>query len=105
MAIIKNSQETSIFKAFLINAFITALIATLIVKIRRDLDDHHTGIFRFFDKVVSLFDPDPLRSDTRKLFYTFLTGFLLSLILYNVLFILIGFGGGMLTNKRHHNYF
>lgn len=105
MAIIKHDRATDIFKAFVINSFITAFLATIVVEVRRDLDQSKSGVFQLVDDIVSTFDPNPLRTETRKMFYTFVTGFLVSLLLYNILYVLIGFGGGMTTTRRHHKYF
>ena len=105
MAIIKHERATDIFKAFLINSFVAALLATIIVEVRRDLDQDKSGVFQVVDDIVSTFDPNPFRTSARKMFYTFATGFVVSLILYNVLYVLIGFGGGMITPKKHIKYF
>ena len=105
MAIIKHDRATDIFKAFLINSFLSALLATIIVEVRRDLDQDKSGVFQFVDDIVSTFDPNPLRTESRKMFYTFVTGFLVSLLLYNLLYVLIGFGGGMITPKKRAKYF
>ena len=105
MAIIKHDRATDIFKAFLINSFVAALLATIIVEVRRDLDHDKSGVFQFVDDIVSTFDPNPFRTDSRKMFYTFVTGFVVSLLLYNLLYVLIGFGGGMITPKKRAKYF
>ena len=105
MAFLKHDRATDIFKAFLINALIAAFLSTIVVEVRRDLDDHKTGVFQFVEKIVSPFDPNPLRSEVRKMFYTFIAGFIVSLILYNLLYVLIGFGGGMAASRKKVNYF
>ena len=105
MALIKHDRATDIFKAFLINSFLAALLATIIVEVRRDLDQDKSGVFQIVDDIVSTFDPNPFRTESRKMFYTFITGFVVSLLLYNMLYLLIGFGGGMITPKKRAKYF
>ena len=105
MAIIRHERTTDIFKAFVINSFITAFLATIVIEVRRDLDQDKSGVFQFVDDIVSTFDPNPFRTESRKMFYTFITGFVVSLLLYNMLYVLIGFGGGMITPKKRAKYF
>ena len=40
----KGELATKIFKAFLINAFVAALLSTIIVEVRRDLDNEKTTV-------------------------------------------------------------
>ncbi|MAH20722.1 MAG: hypothetical protein CMB96_04725 [Flavobacteriaceae bacterium] len=105
MALIKHSRATNIFKAFLINAFVAALVATIIVEVRRDLNEDKSGIFQIIHNIASRFDSNPFKTAPRKMFYTFITGFVVSLIIYNILYVLIGFGGGMIANKKQAKYF
>lgn len=101
----KGERATKILKAFLINAFVAALLSTIIVEVRRDLDNEKTIVSQFIDSLVQTFDPNPFRTDFRKMVYTFFTGFIVSVLLYNFLYLLIGFGGGMVATKKIPQYF
>lgn len=101
----KGMRATNILIAFILNAFVAALIATIIVEVRTDMNKNKTAVFKFIDDIVERFDPNPFKTEFRKMIYTFIAGFFVSLIVYNVLYVLIGYGGGMLAMKRPSKYF
>ena len=59
----KGERATKILKAFLINAFVAALLSTIIVEVRRDLDNEKTIVSQFIDSLVQTFDPNPFKPD------------------------------------------
>ena len=101
----KGMRATNLLTAFVLNAFVGALIATIIVEVRRDLDYHQTAVFKFVDRVVERIDPDPFKNEFRKAIYTFIAGFFVSLVVYNILFMFIGYGGGMIASPKLSKYF
>ena len=101
----KGMRATNLLTAFILNAFVGALVATIIVEVRRDMDNNKTAVFKFVDHIVDRFDPDPFKTEFRKMLYTFIAGFFGSLIVYNILFITIGYGGGMIASKKLSKYF
>ena len=74
-------RETTVGKAFTLNAFATALIAIITVQVKSWLDD------------IKLF-----ASEFAKTFFAFLAGFVGALIIYWIMFFIFGFGGGMLAD-------
>ena len=79
MPIFKHFKATSIHKAFLLNALASSLVASIAVIVKDRLDRT-----KFADKYK----------------YMAVLGitFIASLIVYYLLFITVGFGGGMLSN-------
>lgn len=70
---------------------------TIIVEVTRNLDTNKTHVAKFINRIVERFDPDPFRTEFRKTVYMFIAGFVVSIIVYDILFLLIGFGGGMIA--------
>jgi hypothetical protein len=73
--IVKGMLATNFLTAFILNAFVGALVATIIVEVRRDMDKNQTAVFKFVDRIVERFDPDPFKTEFRKMIYTFIAGF------------------------------
>lgn len=96
---------TNILTAFILNAFVGALVATIVVEVRRDMDRKETPILGFFAKIIESVDPNPFKTEFRKMVYTFIAGFFTSIVIYNALYLLIAFGGGMLATNRPPKYF
>lgn len=99
----KAFRATTIFKAFIINAFLSALIATIIVEVRYAID---SGKGQLYNSIRNTFNSNNLWNDElSKTRFTFVIGFLVTLFLYNILYIFIGYGGGLLTTKTSKQYF
>lgn len=79
MALIKGFKATTIRKAFLLNALAAALISSIAVLVKDRLDAETKMAYMDKFKVVLIIT------------------FIASLIVYNILAILFGFGGGMLA--------
>ena len=95
--LIKGFRATTIFKAFLINAFLSALIATIVVEVRYIIEygqgSTYENIRKFFN------GGNDFVGELDKVSSTFVIGFLVTMILYNTLYILIEYGGGLVTPK------
>ena len=93
--LIKGFRATTIFKAFLINAFLSALIATIVVEVRYIIEygkgSTYENIRKFFN------GGNDFVGDLDKVTSTFAIGFFVTILLYNILYILIEYGGGLLT--------
>ena len=81
MHLIKGLRATTIKKAFLLNAIAGALIASVAVIVKDRLDAKTKLVYA--DKFVVV------------LIITFIS----AIIVYNMLYLLFGFGGGMLVAK------
>ena len=101
--LIKGFRTTTIFKAFLVNAFLSALIATIAVEVRHVID---SGKGQLYESIRNTFNGgNPWNDELSKIRSTFVIGFLVTLFLYNALYVLIEYGGGLLTSETNHKYF
>ena len=85
--LIKNFKATNITNAFIINAFSVALIASTSIQVRAYLDRLD------LDKTNKW-----QLSETQKGLIVFITAFTVATITYTSLYLIIGFGGGMLAD-------
>ena len=84
--LIKNFTANTFTKAFLINALCSALIASASIRMKSYLDNlknrkKNSWSFTEFQKMIIVF----------------FTAFIVSIITYYILYLLIGFGGGMMV--------
>mgnify|MGYP001202992938 CR=1 FL=1 len=85
--LVKHFRATTIKHAFFLNAFASAIIAALSIAMRSYLDFHDLKSEHKWNL-----------SERQKTLIVFITAFVVALITYWALHILIGFGGGMLSN-------
>ncbi len=85
--LIKNFLATTYFKAFILNAIAAAVIAALSIEMRSYLD-------RVGRKAKGGWD----LSDAAKTIIVIISGFTVAVIVYAIMHLLVGFGGGMLTS-------
>lgn len=96
LPIFKNFQSTSLFKAFVINAIVAALISTFTVEIRLKLENEKSDYYFY----TSRFFKSSKLSEFNKVLSVFALSFLISFFIYHLMCFLFAFGGGMLTIKR-----
>jgi hypothetical protein len=87
LPLIKTFLATTYLNAFILNAIAVAVIAALSIEMRMYLDD----IGRKAKGGWNL-------SDLSKTAIVFISGFIIAMFVYFVLYVLVGFGGGMLTD-------
>jgi hypothetical protein len=80
MPLIRGFHATNIKKAFLLNAIAAALIASVAVIVKDRLDAKTKLVY------------------TDKFAVVLIITFISAIIVYNILYLVFGFGGGMLTN-------
>ena len=104
MVLIDGFKATNLSKAFLINAFVASAVALLVVELRISLENHEGTIYNY---VNTNWYPGGNTSLTRtqKIQTTFIVGILASLFVYNFLYIILGFGGGMIASTKMPSYF
>ena len=85
--LIKNFSATTYLKAFILNAIAAAVIAALSIEMRSYLD-------RVGRKAKGGWD----LSDTAKTIIVIVSGFTVAIVVYVIMHLLVGFGGGMLAN-------
>jgi len=99
--VLKNFYATSIFKAFILNAIAVALIATMAVELRKELNDVKG---RFYLLVNPLFQGNEL-TERQKAIVVAIASFLGAILVYHFMYFLFGFGGGMLTSNVNSPYY
>ena len=94
LPIIKSFYATTVLKAFILNAIAVALIATFAVEIRRELDDVKGQFYLF----VNPFFAGGAMTERQKAVVVALASFLGAILVYHIMYVVFGFGGGMLTD-------
>jgi len=101
--LIKSFRATTLSKAFLINAFVSAVIATVIVEVRQSLEQGKGTIYSGLKQVFT--GDNPFNTEVKKIRTTFFVGFIVAFMVYNLLYLLMAFGGGMISSKSLESYF
>ena len=86
--LIRDFFATTYFKAFVLNAIAAAFIAALSIEMRSYLDN----ISRKAKGGWNL-------TDATKTTIVFISAFTIAMFVYACMYVLVGFGGGMLTDK------
>ena len=86
--LIKWFRATTYFKAFILNAIAVAIIAALSIEMRSYLDRQGRKVKGGWDL-----------SDATKTTIVFVSGFTIAMMVYVIMYIIVGFGGGMLYNN------
>ena len=98
MAVV-NFRSTTYFKAFLLYAFISAIIAHLAIMLHVNLNERST-LFNF----ISPLTPEKGISHTHQFLIGTFISFIIGFLIYNIMYFLFGWGGGMvvpiISNKR-----
>lgn len=99
LPIFKNFQSTSFFKAFVLNAIVAALIATLTIELRLNLNKEESNSYNFAKR---LFNREKL-SEIHKILVVFGVSFLVSFFTYHLMMFFFAYGSGMIANKVFRN--
>lgn len=99
--LIQNFYATTIFKAFVLNALAVALISTFAVEIRKALNDVKG---RFYLFVNPLFSGSDL-NEKQKSVIVALASFAAAMLVYVIMFLIFGFGAGMLSSGHKATFF
>ena len=100
----KSFRATTLFKAFLINAFVSAIIATIIVEVRYTIESGKGDLYEYIREIFNS-GQEYGTNELSKVRSTFLIGFLVTLFLYNALYVLIAYGGGSVAPNKMASYF
>ena len=95
--IFKNFLATSYFKAFVINSLVIALISVVAMTTHYSLHMQNGTLHTFFNKMFNhnhAFSPLKFKETV---VITFIITFISVLLIMLIMYILIGFGGGMIT--------
>ena len=83
-----NTRGTTLFKAFLLNAFAAALIATVIIETRFALDPATR----------------PITDALPEAFQTFTIGFMITFVIYTAMYLALGYGSSLSATKVQPPY-
>ena len=86
--IIKGLRATSYAKAFFLNGLATALIALVAIEVNNYLNKYKDGMDPFYRGCI-----------------TFISAFTIAVIIYSILYLVFGFGGGMLASNNTNTGF
>ena len=89
-------RSTTYFKAFILYAMAAAISASLAVEFRLSLQDKDTSLFKFIDPLTQAKGI----SDTYKIIATVIITFFTSILVYNFMHFVFGWGNGLLASKK-----
>ena len=95
--IIKNFYADSFLNAFVLNALAVAIVAASSVELRQLLNDEKSNTYAFFNTLLQ----GKVLSELEKSIIVFSGSFIIAMATYLLLYIIFGFGGGMLAQSRH----
>lgn len=94
-------RATTLFNAFILNALAGAAVAALAIEMRIQLDDDKRPIYGYFSNLLG-----GGISEMQKVLIVFGTAFIGAFVVYNIMYALVAFGGGMLAgNGKDASYF
>ena len=91
--LVKGFYATSFIKAFVLNAIAVAMVAASSVELRQLLNEEKSNAYLFFNNFLS----GGQLSEIQKAVIVFVGSFIFAMLTYLFLFIVFGFGGGMLS--------
>ena len=91
--LVKNLRATTISKAFILNAIVAAIIATLSIELREELSNNNGQIYAFF----SQFFPGKGLTSFEIISIVFLSSFTIAFIAYHIMYLIFDYGPGMLS--------
>ena len=96
----KNFRATT-FKAFFLNALAAAFIASIAIEIRIRLSNDKDKLYILLNTWI----PGKQINEDVLYMVTFIVSFAACLLVYNILYLLFMYGGGMITTSSKVNYF
>jgi hypothetical protein len=95
--IFKNFHSVTIPKAFVLNALVAAIVASFATEMRASLGDEKDNWYIFFDKIL----PGKGLGSATTTWIVFSTTFLITMIVYHVMYLLFEYGGGLLIDREY----
>ena len=93
MSIIKNFKSTNIWNAFILNSIVTTLIVVMALSVNEIFDKYVIHIENEYSQTHKIVRTNILLN----LIITFIITFIISMITYSLMYLIFGFGGGMLV--------
>ena len=95
--VVGNFYATTFVKAYVLNALAVALITAGGIELRELLNDEKSNAYLFFNGVIGT----GALNDYQKTGIVFAGTFLVAMFAYAMLYLLFGFGGGMLAATKN----
>ena len=92
--VIKNFRATTISKAFILNAFVSACVVILAIEIRRIFEDENNVVYGYFN---NLYGTKKL-SEVQIVTIVFPATLISALFVYIIMYILFEYGGNFLVS-------
>jgi|TARA_B110000093_G_C12857487_1_gene361996 hypothetical protein len=87
-------RSTNLFRAFLLNAFVTAAVAVFAIELRVLFLNNKSDVYTYFNNMYS----GKTLSETFIAFIVFSATFLAAFIVYLSMYVFVDYGGGLLIN-------
>jgi hypothetical protein len=94
--LIKHYRATTFFRAFILNAIVTAAVAALAIEMRMQLNNKFSRTYGYFNDIFVEHD----LNEWDKILIVFATGFLGAVLVYHLMFAFVAYGGGLLAPKK-----
>ena len=93
-----NFRSTTYFKAFILYAFVSAIVTHLAIEFRSNLDRKNSLLFHLINPLTK----EKGINHVHKLIFSVIITFIISIFVYISMHFIFGWGGGMLvkTNKK-----
>ena len=88
-------RSTNYMNAFILYAFVAAIVSHLAIEFRESLADEQSYLFKFLKPLTS---EDGI-NNMHQLFYSIVITFVTTIFVYFVMYIIFGWGEGMLVNN------
>lgn len=93
MALIKTFKADTYFKAFILNAMVSAIVVVFATEFKY-----------FWERTINL-SPWESYTDNQRIGIVMIATFLATLLVYQIMYFLLGFGGGLITTNKSVRYF
>ena len=89
-------KADTFFNAFILNSIATALIAGSAVEISLALENKESSLYKITNYLLAGEEV----SEQQKFFSKFIITFAVALLIFNLMYLIVGFGGGMMICER-----
>jgi len=92
-----NFRSTTYFKAFILYAFVSAIVTHLAIEFRSDLDKKNSLLFHLINPLTK----EKGISHIHKLIFSIIITFIVSIFVYFSMHFIFGWGGGMIVKMNN----
>jgi len=96
--LIEGFRANTTIKAFILASLVTAISAVVAIETRRELDNTKSSLYI----IVNNWFPGKKLGSVAIIFFVFVTTFLTSFLVYNLLHLLFAYGSAMIIDKQYN---